>query len=451
MSEERSSQGHRQHLFTRTLFGSVNRLMRRYSHINWALADQGMVSGANFLTGVILARYLGIDGFGVYTLGWAVLLFIGSIHASFIIGAMMSIGPAYSDEDAPGYYGAVIVQNLGVSVVGTVLVIIGVYLSGWLAPEWGLEALLWPLAFAVFAALWQDFFRRYFFTRGRSAAAFKIDAIRYLGQVGVLFVLFQLYPDGLDSNRAMWITAITAAIPLVVCPFAMGKVTWSWHTTRVVAVRHFQSSKWVAGSAPLEWLSEYIFYFAAGSFVGSAAVGAVRATQNIVGVAHILFNGLINVVQVRAAKYYGQAGLAALSKYLQQVTWLAGSTTAIICLIFAITPTFWLRLFYGDEYVEYGELVRWWALVYSVNIFILPLRTGLRVFETTRPIFTSRVWAALFAVASVMVVFDWFGHEGAVIGILFSKLIIVMSLWWGYRHYFSKFARTNVAAENQKC
>ncbi len=35
------------------------RLLVRYSHLNWALADQTMVSGVNFLTGILLARYLG--------------------------------------------------------------------------------------------------------------------------------------------------------------------------------------------------------------------------------------------------------------------------------------------------------------------------------------------------------------------------------------------------------
>jgi len=35
-----------------------------YSHVNWALADQAMVSGSNFITGILLARTLGIAEFG---------------------------------------------------------------------------------------------------------------------------------------------------------------------------------------------------------------------------------------------------------------------------------------------------------------------------------------------------------------------------------------------------
>jgi len=430
---------------------TVKRLLRRYSHINWALADQAMVSGASFLTGILLARYLGVDGFGVYTLGWLILLFMGMIHAPLIIGAMMSIGPGYPDAEAPDYYGAVIIQNLMIAVAGTVLVILGIYASGRLFPEWGIGQLLWPVAAATFAALWQDFFRRYFFTRDRPALAFTIDAVRYLGQVGVLFALFRLYPDDLNSSLAMWVTAATAAISATVCPFVMGTVRWSWRVTRAVAVRHYQSSKWVTASAPLEWVSENAFIFAAGSVVGPAGVGAVRAAQNIVGIAHILFNGLVNVVQVRAAKYYSQGGVAALSGYLRQVAWSSGLATAAVCLAFAIAPAFWLQLFYGEEFVAYGELVRWWALVYSVNIFILPLRAGLRALEATRPIFTSRVWAALFALVFAGSIINWLDLRGVVIGILLAKTILVLSLWWLGHVCFSAHPRSARSGEIRDC
>jgi O-antigen/teichoic acid export membrane protein len=400
-----------------------------------------MVSASSFLTGILLARYLGVDEFGVYTLGWLTLIFIGMVHAPLIIGAMMSIGPSYPEEEAPYYYGAVIFQNLVIATVGTLLVIAGIYLSGRLFPEWGIGDLLWPVAAATFAALWQDFLRRYFFTRDRPAMAFTIDAIRYAGQVVVLFVLFRLFPDDLNSSLAMWVTAGTATIATVVCPFFLGEVRWSREIIRATARRHYQSSKWVTASAPLEWVSENAYIFAAGSIVGSAGVGAARAAQNIVGVAHILFNGLLNVVQVRAAKYYNQGGLAALSCYLRQVAWSSGSATAAICLVFAIAPTFWLRLFYGEEFAVYGELVRWWALVYFVNIFILPLRAGLRAVETTRPIFMSRVWAALFALASAGMIIGWLDLKGAIIGILLSRMILVLSLWWRAREHLVPLSR----------
>ena len=77
------------------------RLLTRYSHVNWALADQAMVSGVNFLTAILLARYLGIEEFGRFTLAWMAVLIAYSIQYAMIIAPMMSIGPKQSAAERP--------------------------------------------------------------------------------------------------------------------------------------------------------------------------------------------------------------------------------------------------------------------------------------------------------------------------------------------------------------
>ena len=46
-------------------------LWRKYADVNIALADQAMISAANFITAILLARFLGLDEFGVYTLAFS--------------------------------------------------------------------------------------------------------------------------------------------------------------------------------------------------------------------------------------------------------------------------------------------------------------------------------------------------------------------------------------------
>ncbi len=61
------------------LIQSTVQFLTRYRHVNWALADQVMVSGVNFLTGILLARGLGIEEFGRFTLAWMVVLFVAGM------------------------------------------------------------------------------------------------------------------------------------------------------------------------------------------------------------------------------------------------------------------------------------------------------------------------------------------------------------------------------------
>ena len=46
------------------MIDATRQLVARYAHINWPLADQSVVSGVNFLTVILPARYLGLEELG---------------------------------------------------------------------------------------------------------------------------------------------------------------------------------------------------------------------------------------------------------------------------------------------------------------------------------------------------------------------------------------------------
>ncbi|MGD2047615.1 MAG: MATE family efflux transporter [Gemmatimonadota bacterium] len=409
---------------------ALGRLARRYSHLNWALADQALVSGSNVLTGVLLARFLGTEGFGVYTLAWAVLLFVASIHLPLIVGSMMSIGAKQSRAEAPAYFGAVIVQNLVFSVLGTLLVLGGVLLAHVLFPEWNIGRLALPISAATFATTWQEFFRRYFYTRDRAATAAMLDAVRYIGQISALLFLFVGLPGVLDSRGALWVIAGAAALPALLSTFSLGQIEFRSEVMASITSRNYRSAKWMVVSAPLEWASEYVFFFVTGSVLGTGDVGALRATQNVAAMTSLLFLSLLNVVPPGAARHYQEGGIGAMNAYLRRVTLMGATATVAVCLVLATFPEFWLGLLFGSEFVGYGELVRWWALVYTVNFFALPLRSGLRALERTRPVFISRLAGTVFAAAAAGILISRMGLRGAPIGVLGTKAILVSLLWW---------------------
>src|SRR5271154_3962226 len=82
----------------------------------WALADQSVVSATNFLTSVMLARFMGLREFGIFALAWMVVLFANSIQNALIVAPMMSVGPQQEDKDKPRYFGAVFFHALLLSL-----------------------------------------------------------------------------------------------------------------------------------------------------------------------------------------------------------------------------------------------------------------------------------------------------------------------------------------------
>ena len=411
----------------------VARLWTRFSHLNWALADQTMVSGVNFLTGILLARYLGLEEFGRFTLAWMAVLFVNSIQHAAIISPMMSIGPKQAKADTRAYYGAVLTQQIIFSGLTFLLLFAGVRMGGALFPQWNLEGLALPLAAAGLAVQLQDFLRRYFFTHSRGGAAFFNDALRYLGQFAVLAWLFLTYGEAMDSAGTLWVIAVLAMVAAVSGVFFLDRVELKADIFYTTAWRHWHFSKWLTASAVLLWTSGNLFIIAAGGVLGASAVGALKAAQNLMGLTHILFQGLENIIPVRAAEIHTRGGARALKPYLRRVALMLIASTAVITLIFAVEAEYWLGLIFGEPYVTYGDLVRWYAVIYTLAAIALPLRVALRTVEHTRPIFVGYLVSTVVSVTAAYPVVQWLGLTGTMAGLLFCQILVLLVLWHAVR------------------
>ncbi len=409
------------------------RLLGRYSHINWALADQAMVSGVNFLTGILLARYLGIEGFGQFTLAWMSVVFVNALQHAMIIAPMVSIGPKQPAADLPAYYGAVIAQQAVFSLCAFAVLFATIEASPLVFPDWGLGGLGLPLASAAVAFQCQDFLRRYLFTRGRAAHAFVNDGVRYFGQLAILTWLFLSFPDRRESESALWVIAGAAAAAACHGVFLVERMAWAPGALRATAARHWHFSRWLAGSAAMQWVTANLFLLAAGALLGTAAVGALRAAQTLLGPCNILFQGLDNVVPARAAWHFQHGGKAALVGYMKKIGLVFGLVTTAIAAVAAVASDFWIGLAYGGEYVGYGYLVQWYAVMYVVALITLPLRAGLRAIEHTQAIFWGHLWMTLFSVIFSYPLIKYFDLPGVVIGMLVIYVILITAFLHGLR------------------
>lgn len=423
---------------TGRMIGPLARLLTKYSHVNWALADQAMVSAANFATGIILARFLGLEEFGRFTLVWMLVLFVNAIQRAVIVSPMMSIGP--NDSEEPAYYGAVGVQQI-VFGAGTFALVWGTAAAAAAVfPDWRISGLAFPLACTSVACQSQEFLRRNFFTRGRGGAAFATDALRYLGQLAILLWLFSTAQ--MDSARALWTIATLAGLAAIsFLPF-LGPVAWQAETIRAVTARHWQSGRWLVGSAIMQWTSGQFFFIVAGATLGVSAVGALRAAQSIMGVLNVLFRGLENVVQPRAAQLYRGKNTRALVSYLWRITRWGGLLTVVIAAIAAVAPEYWLELAYGAEFARYDFLLRWYALIYVITFLAVPCGNGLRTLEAAENIFWAYVTATVFSLIFAYPLIAFFELKGAIIGILFSQSLLHLYITLAFHREVKRLEQT---------
>jgi O-antigen/teichoic acid export membrane protein len=400
--------------------------------MNFALLDQALASGVNFLTILILARRLGVENFGIFMLAWLVLLFFKSLQGGIIISPMMSIGPKQDFHGRDEYFGSVLLYQVMFIAGGSALALAGWRAVDAMRPDWELGGLALPVLAACVGDQAQEFVRRYLFTRERASRAFAVDVASYGGRM--LLLLFAL---GDDSAQAFWYIFLSSMLGVAVALPGFYGLKPSLAAAARAWPRHWQFARWTGGAALMEWGSGHLIVIMAGGILGPAAVGAIRATTNVFAAIQALLQALNNVVPIRAAALFARAGKAAMAQYLIRVTVAAGLACIAVLAIGVAFPTQILELLYGPAYSDYAHLVYWWVIIYAAGFLQFPLSAGLCAVEHTRPFFISLACEAAFGILCAYLLPRWLGLNGVMLGILVTRTMPVLVLGIGLRAWWS--------------
>ncbi|HLJ63517.1 MAG TPA: hypothetical protein VKT70_05390 [Stellaceae bacterium] len=396
--------------------------------LNLAVADQGMVSGVNFLTGVMLARILGLAEFGRFTLAWTIITAVNIVQQATIIDPMLSIGSKQSPERRTAYFSTVLVHQAILNTALILMVVAGLVILDRLAPDWGIGGLEWPIAAVIFGFQWQEWFRRYFLARNRFFVMLVNDGARYLLQITVLAGLLMSHALQVSSAMALWVISWAALVAILHGFLCFGPFRWSRAVIAEVTLAHWRFSRWVLPSAVLQAINGSIFFFAAGYFYGTALVGGLRAAQNLVGFTHILFLGLENTMQVRAAQAYAAFGKPALARAMRQLWIWGGGLVSVLLLGFCLEAGRLVVLIYGDQFRDVTFYVYLWAGAYALHFCNMPLRIAIRALECTRHFLEVQILVALFSGLSVYPLIETMGGAGVLVGAIGCYLIELLYL-----------------------
>lgn len=398
-------------------------LIRRYRHANWALTDQTVVSGSNFVTGILLARVLGPEAFGMFVLLQALMIYVNSFQYALIFQPMMSAAPQLPEPERGPYLQGVFALQLALScVLGVAVAAVALFAHAFrleklvgLAP-----AVIVALIAALLAFQMQDWQRRYYFVREYPKGAFLNDVVSYGGQV-VLLTLAML-GGNLTVASAFWIIA-AMSFTAFLTGFLRDHVRPVFSHARAVLATGWRTGRDYLMAWQFQWMgSQGVLMIAAGA-VGTQAAGGVRAAQNIIGPINILFQAMENVVPVVAARHYGQTGLAGLSRYLWRITGIGTALLLPVLLALTLLATPLTHILYGDLYAHSAALVAWQAASIFAQFYLRQVTFFLRTVNATGVIIRSGIVMSVVAILVALASVEALHETGVMLALLSGTLI----------------------------
>lgn len=378
-----------------------------------ALLEQGLVSGASFLSTLAAGRWLPAQDLATLGLALALFFFFSGIQRNLVVLPFTFHAAAQPPESLglrPWSR-----ANLLLSAAVAALVAAGGLLlrAAGLASPWVTEACL-GAALLLLVAPQQDLRRQACLVAGRSGV---------LPRAGLLFALVQMTLLGValagGAGGLGVIAALTGsfAASALLTGHSLGHVARRGEGGALALLRREarRNARNLAGHFAFAAYTHLVLALVAMRFSAAetAAFVALRTLTNPVGT---VVAGLDGALQVEAGQARATRGIAAVAGAVAR-QWLrllaiCGPYLLGIALLAGLVD----QLVYGGRYAAHSGLLGWWALAYAVYAIATPLESAMLALGMSRTLLWARLAGAAAGLGGTWLLSGPFGLAGAVLG-----------------------------------
>jgi O-antigen/teichoic acid export membrane protein len=402
----------------------LSRWIRWAQKGGFAILDQGLFAGTNFIVSILLARWLPPAQYGAFATAYSLFLLLGTFHTALLTEPMLIFGPGKYTRVFRRYLALLLYGHTGMTTLIS-LILTGVaglfYLFGSRTGA-QLAAALCGLAAAAPGILLLWVVRRAFYVHVQPQWA-AIGGVLYLllTMVGIFVV-----------QRLAWLSAFSALVVMGISSALVG--VWLIHrlrpawtrrepTAREVLAAHWAYGRWSTGTALLIWLPGNIYFALSPVWMGLEGSAALKAIMNLIlPVQHInsAVTVLLSPLLVKASKAAGREGLASMV-YIT-LSLFAVSSAAYWGLL-AVLRSQIIEWLYKGQYAEYSNLLLAVGLLPFFGGMTASFGSALRAIERPDLVFWCYVAATVVALTVGLWLLATQGVKGAVIGTLASNFV----------------------------
>ena len=389
-------------------------------NITWIVSARYVAQGLAVASNILLARYLGVDGFGEYALASSVLL-IGNAFTNFGMDMILIRRLASENETS------LLADGLWLQLSLSALYIAAVFLFGFFVPVPD------SLKTYILTLLPLSFY---------SIFTIKVRAHQQMG----IFSIFQVLTAFLQLLAVLFLWLLrgdvkTFVVTLFIAQTLVASWGFTYHVSRFT-LWHFsfqrsmsllKDSARMAVIGTLRLVYEKITIILLPSLAGLSMTGIFSAASRVMDA------GKLGHFSAFTAMYPEMARDANFSKQLKGLRPLLGAAFLISILLFFFAEPI-IRFLFGIEFLPaiFPLKILTWVVVPYVLVTYASL--GLIALGFEKPILTSLLFALAALLALLAAFTPRFGLAGSAAAVLFAELLHAALLWRQWRmHVLSKF------------
>ncbi len=344
-----------------TKIGFVSKVYRLLSRTilhkgSFTLANQGVVSATNFLTSVAIGRFCTKDQFGLYMLGYSIVLFVLDLQISLISTPYMIYSPRLKGKKLHLYSGSSLLHQIILSLaLMTFLAAWGGVLSLGIGPS-GLAPIIWSLMVVIGFIMLREFVRRICFADLRMEIALFFDFCVALIQISGLLVLAHYHL--LAATQAFWVIGGACGLAGVAWLF-LNRKTFIVCTSQALSdfKINWTFGKWVFASGILWAVSMNLYPWFLTFFHGTASAGEWGACLGVLALINVPLAGIQNFIGPKISNVYAKNGVSALRGFAFKTSILVGSIMSTLCCMLYLFGDPLMVFLYGTKYTGNGTVV----------------------------------------------------------------------------------------------
>lgn len=397
------------------------RCRRHGGSVVFTLGDQAIHSGTNFLTGVVIGRFLSVGDLGVFSLGMTVVTF-----ALIFQDTLLATPYTYHFHHAPEgarprlTAGALVQSALLAMAMAFVFLVAGT--AALLAGNETLQPVFTALAGALPFLFIREFFRRMFFASFRMRRAMLLDGGVSALQFALLFAFLGL--NVLSPATAYLALAGSAGGAAFAC-FVLLRREFDFRGLDIVADtrENLKYGRWLLAGSVCHIGSLYAFPWFLYLQQGEKGTGAFAACMSIVNLLNPLIIGFTNFFRPKLIQVQADQGVRAMNRL---IVLSAGALLVPVLVLIGGLALFGgalVSFVYGGDFSGLGSSIFLVSLSLVPTFLNAPVQLG--VLALNKPWINPAFHAAGFATTILAGFFlvDRFGLAGATGGYALTTFV----------------------------